>query len=95
MSEDISRGELQSVTASPEETEAFVFGMLIGLCIGGGLGLICAPMKGSDTRKAIKEHVKIVEETLTDLKPKVEALAAGVEETVAKIKNIMQASKAE
>jgi gas vesicle protein len=94
MPDDFSNNELQGTDERSQNTEPFVFGMLIGTLLGGGIALLFAPMKGSDTRKLIKEQLKDAEEmvqetqsTITFLKKKFSELSIGVGEIAAEVKN--------
>lgn len=99
MSDDNSRRELYRLIVRSQETEIFVFAILVGAFIGGGIGLLYAPMEGSETRKVINENLKKAEETIretfTNLKPEVEALVTLAEETATEIRNIIKVSKPE
>ena len=87
MLDRISSDEIPRATVKSQGTEVFMFGMLIGAFIGGGIGLLYAPMKGSDTRKVVKEKAQQAEETFIDLKQKVEKLSDVIAETVVEVKN--------
>jgi gas vesicle protein len=88
MSDDISRDELQRVIVKSQKNEAFIFGMLIGALIGGGVALLYAPMKGSDARKAIKEKAQTIEDTFTDLKAKVDEFSADVAKKISEVNSL-------
>jgi gas vesicle protein len=94
MPDDFSNNELQGTDERSQNTEPFVFGMLIGALLGGGIALLFAPMKGSDTRKLIKEQLKDAEEmvqetqaTIIFLKKKFNELSIEVAEIAAEVKN--------
>ena len=89
MADDISGAEVRRMMMKTE-TESFVLGVFVGALIGGGIALLYAPAKGSETRQMIKEKAqeteKTIEETLADLKEKVEALATTVAEKAKELK---------
>jgi gas vesicle protein len=91
MSDNTRQNELQANHARSQNTESLVLGILVGAFLGGGIALLFAPMKGSDTRKAIKEGEQITEETIREtlktLKEQVAILSAGVRGIVAEVEN--------
>ncbi len=73
-----------SDSCSGRRTVAFIFGLLVGALLGGGLGLLFAPSKGEEMRKKLKkksEEVKEkVDEIYEDLKEASEPLMEAAEE---------------
>lgn len=73
-----------SDNCSGRRTFAFIFGLIVGALLGGGLGLLFAPSKGEEMRKKLKkrsEEVKEkVDEIYEDLKEASEPLMEAAEE---------------
>lgn len=54
--------------------KTFKSGLFWGVVIGGAIGLLKAPRKGSETRQLVKEYIEQTQADVTDLKFKVDHL---------------------
>jgi gas vesicle protein len=68
-------------------TGKVVLGTVAGLAIGGILGILFAPEKGSVTRQQILDKS---DECMSDLKSKISDIAASVKEKIETVKNETQ-----
>ena len=73
MARDLTREQARNV-ANHDPVRIFVCGLLFGAAVGGVLGLLFAPKKGSETRRFIREKAnfaaKMVQYKVEDIKEK-------------------------
>jgi gas vesicle protein len=90
MADNISSAEIHRAMVKTE-AESFIFGLPVGAIIGGGIALLYAPAKGSETRKMLKakalEAEKTIEGKMADLREKIEELSETVTESIEEVKN--------
>ena len=71
-------------------TSKVIMGFLIGAAVGGALGILLAPDKGSETRRKIKEKGADFGDSISELgetiKDKVNEMVDGVKESFSKQK---------
>ena len=72
-------------------TSKVLVGFLVGAAVGGALGILLAPDKGTETRRKIMEKGSDLGDTISDLgetiKDKVNEMVGGVKENFSKSKN--------
>ena len=71
-------------------TSKVIMGFLVGAAVGGALGILLAPDKGSETRRKIKEKGADFGESISELgetiKDKVNEMVDGVKESFSRQK---------
>jgi len=71
-------------------TSKVIMGFLVGAAVGGALGILLAPDKGSETRRRIKEKGADFGESISELgetiKDKVNEMVDGVKESFSRQK---------
>ncbi|HEY8969831.1 MAG TPA: YtxH domain-containing protein [Puia sp.] len=71
-------------------TSKVIMGFLVGAAVGGALGILLAPDKGSETRRKIKERGADFGESISELgetiKDKVNEMVDGVKESFSRQK---------
>ena len=71
-------------------TSKVIMGFLVGAAVGGALGILLAPDKGSETRRRIKEKGADFGESISELgetiKDKVSEMVDGVKESFSRQK---------
>jgi gas vesicle protein len=72
-------------------TSKVIMGFLVGAAVGGALGILLAPDKGSETRRRIKEKGSDIGDSISELgetiKDKVNEMVDGVKESFSKQKS--------
>jgi gas vesicle protein len=72
-------------------TSKVIMGFLVGAAVGGALGILLAPDKGSETRRRIKEKGVDIGDSISELgetiKDKVNEMVDGVKESFNKQKS--------
>lgn len=68
--------------SSGKRTLAFIFGLLIGALLGGGLGLLFAPSKGEETRKKLKRSSEGLKDKVDELYDEVRKMGEPLLEAV-------------
>lgn len=88
MGRDISPEEASRIISDNNQVKFFFTGLLMGAVIGGVLGLLYAPKKGSETRQFIKDKAQ-------DAAKMIQYKAEGIKEMALEVADNIRAKAAE